>query len=148
MPEPLAVQGVGHGAPIADHKAVVPLALENGGLATYTAPFLPGSEIPALLGLESMEEKRTVLDLVNRKMYLMGPGEFTIQAPPGSHCLQLYKADSGHLMLPVTEYQSETNQCLIEKGAHKPVPRQFAFPYVPPSDAASSSAGGAPATPQ
>ena len=146
LAEPLAVQGVGAGAPIATHKAVVPIALETGDTASYTAPFLPGSEIPALLGLESMEAKRTVLDLANRKMYLMGPGDFVSQAPPGSHCLQLYKAESGHLMLPVTEYQTEANQDLIHKGATR-VPREFASPYAPPMDVAPDHPSSVPASP-
>ena len=93
------------------------IALETGDTAPYTAPVLPGSEIPALIGLASMEAKRTVLDLVSR-MDLMGPGDFTIQSPPGSHCLQLYTAESGHTMFPVTEYQSEANQGLIQKGTN------------------------------
>ena len=146
LPEPLAVQGVGAGAPVATHKARVPIALETGDTASYTAPILAGSDIPALLGLESMEEKRTVLDLVHRRMYLMGPGDFTIQAPPGSHCLQLYKAESGHLMLPVTEFKNVTNQSRIEKGSNKPVPREFAFHYVPPTDVAPDQTGIVPST--
>eukprot|EP00974_Lingulodinium_polyedra_P074669 7235699-Lingulodinium_polyedra.AAC.2 len=77
----------------------------------------------------------------------MGPGEFEIQAPPGSHCLQLYKAESGHLMLPVTEYQSETKRDRVNQGIPKAAPEEFVFPYVPPTTSmASGSGGGAPAS--
>jgi hypothetical protein len=45
-----------------------------------------------------------VIDVANRQLHLCGPGDIKIQLPPGSTTYDLEKSQSGHLLLPVTEF--------------------------------------------
>eukprot|EP00974_Lingulodinium_polyedra_P055802 5366255-Lingulodinium_polyedra.AAC.1 len=53
------------------------IALRKGdgtaSLERYTAPAVPNSVIPALLGLRSRVDKRALLDVGNKKPYICGP---------------------------------------------------------------------------
>eukprot|EP00959_Pyramimonas_sp_CCMP1952_P384806 8064776-Pyramimonas_sp.AAC.1 len=88
MPEVLNVEGVGNGRqqctefgrfsialPAQEHEA-------EGTPAVYTAPAVPNSNIPALLGLRSLRQLRTILDIVNNEIHFLGPGDATLQLPP------------------------------------------------------------------
>ena len=44
------------------------------------------------------------LDLVNNVMYMCGPGEMEVNPPPGTRVLQLEQGRSGHLFLPISQY--------------------------------------------
>ena len=74
----------------------------------FTAPVAPDSGIPALLGFESMQEKPTIIDTQESefKMYL-GP-DCRIFPGPNTTFLQLHRATSRRLMLPVTGYQTQS----------------------------------------
>ena len=106
---PLTVSGVGKGSQQASHNVRIPYAcktLSGGRYAqgVFEAPCVPESQLPALLGLASMKKQRTVLDLVNNQMHFCGPGEITLNLPPGTESFQLEEAPSGHLVLPICEY--------------------------------------------
>ena len=116
--KPINVQGVGTSSQQATQSTTIPGQLENGARMTYSAPVIPRSGIPALLGLKSMETLGTVLDMRNneRKMYI---GSDTKIVPgPNTTVLQLYKANSGHLMLPMTEYNSKTTKQTLQFHQH------------------------------
>eukprot|EP00974_Lingulodinium_polyedra_P053342 5124397-Lingulodinium_polyedra.AAC.1 len=59
---PLNVLGVGNGAQQCNWKSQLPIALPRGdgsaSLEKYSAPTVPNSQIPGLLGLQSMMAKR------------------------------------------------------------------------------------------
>jgi hypothetical protein len=60
----ISVEGVGAGSRSCTQEGTVPIALSTGEHAHYRAPIVSNSQIPALLGLESLESRRTILDLV------------------------------------------------------------------------------------
>ena len=105
--QPLDVGGVGSGTQRCHSEFVVPTAFRaaDGSVSagTYSAPVIPKSACPALLGLKSLIKHRTVLDLVNKRMILMPEGA-NLDIPAGAEVLPLEQASSGHLLLPITEY--------------------------------------------
>ena len=111
MREVLNVEGVGNGRQQCAQFGRFPIALpaqerESAGIpAVYTARIVPDPDIPALLGLRSLRQLRALLDIVNNRIHFLGPGDATIQLPPGTRTYNLEESESGHLMLPVSEFQ-------------------------------------------
>jgi len=107
---PLSVSGVGQGSQQCTHNCTLPVAfsrLDNSfGRGTFTLPTVPNSELPGLLGLQSMRERRTILDLNTLQMHLLGPGDYELlpHLPPGTESYQCEIAPSGHMVLPCGEY--------------------------------------------
>eukprot|EP00975_Prorocentrum_lima_P046267 9677783-Prorocentrum_lima.AAC.1 len=50
---------------------------------SFQAPVIPG-DVPALLGHRSLKRHRAVVDVVNQKLYLYGPGQVQFTPPPGT----------------------------------------------------------------
>ena len=102
---PMRVEGVGSGSQSATNSAQVQIGV-NGDLGTYTAPVIPDSDLPPLLGLRTLRSQRAILDMSGpeAELILPGPGGFQLQLSPGSTRLPLRTAPSGHLILPVTNY--------------------------------------------
>ena len=98
------VDGVGKGSTECKQSAVVPVVTADGKLSTYTAPMITDSEVPALLGLNTMTRQRVVLDLVHDKYIMIGAGGFEMKLSPGSTVLDLKRAPTGHLMLPCSHW--------------------------------------------
>ena len=99
-----SIDGVGSSASTCSETASVPIALPNGQLASYNAALIEGSEVPALLGLTSMTEKRILVDLIHDQMILVGKGGFEMKLSPGSEVLQCQRSPTGHLMLPCSHW--------------------------------------------
>ena len=77
----------------------------DGEAATFRAPIIPESPIPALLGRKALIRHRALLDMHNNKMFLIGgDGSYNLSAGAGTICLQMEDSPSGHSMLPVTEF--------------------------------------------
>ena len=107
---PLTVSGVGSGSQSATHNVRIPYACKTMGgkpfaQGHFEAPCVPNSNLPALLGLTAMKKQRTILDLVSNQMHFCGPGDIKLLLPEGTESFQLEEAPSGHLMLPISEYQ-------------------------------------------
>ena len=102
---PMRVEGVGTGSQAAANSSQVQIGI-NGDLGTYTAPVIPDSDLPPLLGLRTLRSQRAILDMSGpeAELILPGPGGFKLQLSPGSVRLPLKAAPSGHLILPVTNY--------------------------------------------
>jgi hypothetical protein len=104
----LNVMGVGNGAQSCHFDTTIPIALrrQDGSVANgnFTAPMVPSSNLPALLGLDALKEQKAVLDIGNRMLHFVGPGDVEIVLPPGSESYQLEVAPSGHLVLPIGNY--------------------------------------------
>ena len=74
---PLGVQGVGVGAQYCSHNIRLPIAIpteKDCMKATFTCPVVPKSSLPALLGLQSLQDCNTLIDTRNEVAYLLGPG--------------------------------------------------------------------------
>ena len=126
MPTPLTVHGVGNGSQKCDWQGECPIAVPQADgtarMGTFTAPIVSGSgaDLPGLLGLRSMEQQRAILDTRGRTLILPGPGPVEIQLPPGSVCVPLEKAPSGHLVMVVDEFHkiSQTSGGVRETPKH------------------------------
>jgi hypothetical protein len=111
MSEPLNIQGVG-GHQKCEWQVTCPVAVPDGNgtsaLHRFSAPVVRqnGSNLPGLLGLKSMEEHRAVIDITRKMLIFPGPGDVEIKLPPGSIEIQLEKAPSGHLVIPVDSYEN------------------------------------------
>ena len=110
MSQPIQVQGVGHGSQECSWQTCIPIAmrLSDGSMTMnrFTSPTVPSSGLPALLGLRSLMEHGAVIDCRNRKLYLCGPGDCVITPPPGTETVQMEQAPSGHLVIPISEYEA------------------------------------------
>ena len=109
LKHPFGIEGVGQGSNQVTKEAVVPIALATGTVGEYSARVVESSHIPALLGLEPLIKQRTLLDLHNGKMILLGEGGYTLKLSPGSAVHDLERAPTGHLMLPCAEWHKVKN---------------------------------------
>jgi hypothetical protein len=108
---PLHVSGVGTGGQEAKWDATLPICLqtEDGRLVqgAFTTPILP-TDLPSLLGLNTMVEQRAVIDLRTLTITFCGPDDRPLQYPNGSDTYKLHRAKSGHLMLPCCQYDASS----------------------------------------
>ena len=108
--ETLHVQGVGNGSQACKFKLQCPIAIPhddgNAHLHKISAPIVEGSgaDLPGLLGFRSLEADKAILDTGTRMLHFLGPGDVHIQLPPGSISIPLEKAPSGHLVIPINQY--------------------------------------------
>ena len=75
LPEPQGVMGVGKHASTATHVAAVPVGMADQGIEPdenfrYKATVITNSDVPALLGLQSMMASNCILDLRPGKMHM------------------------------------------------------------------------------
>ena len=118
LPKTLSVEGVGQNANSTNEEATVPICLPDGSVCSYTAPMLEDSELPALLGLKSLAEKRCIIDTFNRRLIFVGEGGYKLQLSPGSKTYPLHSAATGHLMLQCDNWE----QAVVDPKA-----KQIAF---------------------
>ena len=104
MTTPLSLQGVGSGSSSCTTLAEVPVQFANGQAGSFKCPVISDSQVPALLGLRSLKAKRSVIDVFQRKLMCVGPGGYQLVLSPGSVVYDLEEAPSGHLLLPVSEW--------------------------------------------
>ena len=98
----LSIGGVGKGTSVCQESVILPVAFSDGVSGTYGCSVVPESEIPGLLGFDSMERRRVLIDTFNGKLYEVGPGGYDIVLSPGSRMLPMTKAPTGHPMLPIS----------------------------------------------
>jgi len=108
--KPLGVSGVGKGAEVCKHDAALPAVLktQDGSYlrATYTTPVVPSSDLPALLGLDTLKRLRGVYDATTNKLHLLGKaGLEEDKLPPGTTTIQCEYGPSGHVMIPIDYYE-------------------------------------------
>ena len=110
MSRPAIVGGVGKGVETCAQQAAVPIMLPGGVTATYNAPIVPNSSTPALLGNKTLKRNRAIIDCATGVLMFCGPGDVKIDAPPGTSVMQMQFSDSGHWMLPCTEYAKSSQE--------------------------------------
>ena len=109
---PLCVAGVGNGSQQANWELHIPIATTNRDGQTsqhsFRAPAVEGEgrELPALLGLRSMQANNAVMAMgaQHKRLTFPGPGGFEITWAPGAVHFDLESAPSGHLLVPVDNY--------------------------------------------
>ena len=104
----MRVEGVGKGSQECTGDALVPICLKSDHGPKpdllYEASFIKDSDIPALLGLDTLRRRRAVLDCYNGIMYEIAEGDYEIKMPTGSAKYSLEAAESGHWMLPCSDW--------------------------------------------
>ena len=101
----LSVEGVGKESNEAVEGITMPVCLEGGETGTFTSPVIMNSQLPALLGLQSLTKRRALLDIYNKQIVFVGAGGYRLQLSPGSKTYKLHPAKTGHLMLPCQCWQ-------------------------------------------
>ena len=108
----LYVNGIGAGAATCDYEAISPIAVkfdeQEATKETYKANITKGvgKNLPAIFGLDSMQEKDSVLVLRKGRELIAfpRPGGYKIQWSPGTKLLPMVKAPSGHLVIPCDRF--------------------------------------------
>lgn len=113
------VEGVGTGASFIRHHAEVLICTANGAHGQFNTAVISNSDLPALLGLESLEAQRSLIDTFNRKIFTIGPGGYELKLSPCSQSLDLTKIASGHLLLPVTEWHKSKGSFSKDLGLNQ-----------------------------
>ena len=105
----LNVSGVGSGSQVCNYNTQIPVAIptQEGTLrAMLKVPTMPDSDLPGILGLQSLRNARSIIDTETNKLYMLGPGDYDLMKamPPGTSVVQLEESSSGHLMMPCDRY--------------------------------------------
>ena len=103
LQQPMAVEGVGKASQTATEAGRVLVGVA-GHMGSYTAPVIPNSDLPPLLGMRTLEGRKAILDIGSKKLIFPGPGGVHMQLSPGSLVFPLEKSPSGHLILPITSF--------------------------------------------
>ena len=105
---PLTIRGVGHGNQVCNYNCTQPVALKTLDgkyiAGNYTAPTVDHSELPALLGNQTLTEHRAIIDFGRNQLHMIGQGDVEIVLPPTATSFQLEISPSGHLVLPCGYY--------------------------------------------
>ena len=101
------VEGVGSGSSTITQQAKVPVCIASGDIGSFDTAVVSNSELPALMGLESLERNRALIDVIGKKLIYIGQGGYELKLSPGSLVMQLEKVPSGHLLLPSSEWDKK-----------------------------------------
>ena len=114
---PLQVSGVGNGAQSCQYDCRLPIALRHAGssqnsIGELTVPAVQSSDLPGLLGRQSLRDNRAVWDFVTDELYFLGPGDYDLKEalPPGTDTFGLEQAPSGHSVLPCCAFTPASSQ--------------------------------------
>ncbi len=119
----MLVNGVGSGSAICDKEATYPVAVKFQDKPaieqSYKANIAEGvgSNLPAILGSVSMQEKDAVLILRKGKEMIAfpGPGGYKITWSPGTELLPMIAAPSGHLVIPCDDFKDLAPRTTTER---------------------------------
>ena len=108
-PQPLSVNG----SQAATHGCEIPVGLIRSDGSTITGTFMEptinDSDIPALLGLDSLRASNAVPDFKTLQLHMCGPAGAQVTPGPGSSTLQWKLSPSGQLMLSCRHYITNAN---------------------------------------
>ena len=109
--QPIRLVSSGNDAPEVTHDLVLPTTIRrwDGTLSSSTIqlPVVNDSPLPGLLGLQALRDRHAILDTHTLRLYFCGPGEhdYLLSAlPPGTESFQCELTQSGHIVLPCSEY--------------------------------------------
>jgi hypothetical protein len=107
LKETIGVSGVGKQSDECTHEAVLPICLPDGRGGTFVTPIISNENIPAIWGLRSMSEQKVLIDTRNKILICVGPNGYKLDASSGSVTYRLETSKTGHLFLPITEWQKQ-----------------------------------------
>ena len=74
-------------------------------LGVFKSPEIPDSDVPGIWGLDSLKNRRALVDTGGDAVILPGPGGFEAMLSPGSQVLKCGISTSGHMLVPCTNYK-------------------------------------------
>ena len=93
---------------------------------------IPNSDVPALLGLESLRNNNAILECGPGRLHLCGPGgNRPLVLPAGTRSYQLELTPSGHWLLPCSRFDLVPKASTAEGTAAarvQPEQQPLAFP--------------------
>ena len=99
------VSGVGKESEKCTMVQSVPGVLEDGTFIQYDAPRIPGSSVPALCGMQTLDEHNMgVLPWSNQLVKVPKGKEQDIIWPEGTTFIQCRRAKTGHMLLPIGHF--------------------------------------------
>ena len=113
LKHPLEVNGVGKNSQHCYEEWQMPIGTQEadeedigvGSVNTFTAPIIPNSHVPGLLGNESLMEHDAILQVGRGILHLPGPGyNGDLVLPPGTKTFKLRLTRSGHWLLPCSRF--------------------------------------------
>ena len=114
--KPLTLGGVGKDTQQADKEVVIPISVD-GEKAVFQATLVENSDLPALLGLNTIERMNGIIDTRTKTLILpKSRDDVKISCKPGTKELQLVQAPGGYLMLPCSP-GSETENLIKGNGS-------------------------------
>ena len=109
----LKVNGVGEGSAPCDTTGVFPIACSYGGKVqedTYAANIAGGcgADLPAILGLDSIQSKKSIVlfEQGHETLIMPGNGPYKVVLSPGAKVMKMEKTISGHLAIPCGEWDA------------------------------------------
>ena len=106
----MTCRGIGTGSQSTDWDVEHAISLGNGRVDTYTAPELPDSNTPGILGRHSLRRRRTLIDTFNNVLYMVGPGGYELRLSFGSDKYDCQESSMGHLTLPCSAFDEHLHQ--------------------------------------
>ena len=98
--KPVTLGGVGKNTQQAHESVCVPTVV-NGHASEYKAIEIPDSDVPALLGMETLKRMGAILDLRKNKLIIPKQNDHVqIKFATGTHIIDLVEAPGGYLMIP------------------------------------------------
>ena len=139
--KPMKIGGVGSGTQECRYALKTTLAVNHIGSDeshphTWSAPIVEGdgSHLPGLLGMDSLEKNRGIVDVGGGRLIYPGPGEVQIILPPGSIEMPIVKSPSGHPCVVVDQFAKLPRQ--QAGGVKEAVPTLAVTPVAKPSGSA------------
>jgi hypothetical protein len=113
-PTSIVVTGVGKDTETCTLIRSAPGALEDGSMLKFEAPDIPNSTVPALCGMETLDEHNMApLPWSNQLVKVPKGKEHEIIWPEGTTFIQCRRAKTGHLMLPIGHFDK------VKHSSHK-----------------------------
>ena len=104
-PTSVVVSGVGKDSEQCKVIQSVPGATVDGELLTFEAPKIPNSTVPALCGMQTLDEQNmAVVPWSNQLVRVPKGKEHEIIWPQGTTFVQCKRAKTGHMMLPIGHF--------------------------------------------
>ena len=114
---PFRVGGVGNGTNTATKRVTTEIGIDHERNGMYTAPELPNSRVPGLLGRRSMKMNRVLIDCFNNRFFAIGQGGYVLKLSPGSTTADLQESEAGHLMLPCSNFAPNASTTMSFQAA-------------------------------
>ena len=81
--------------------------LQGPTAAKFKSPDLIGSDLPGIIGQQTLKGNRCLIDCFDLILYTIGEGGYKIDLSPGSDKFKLVESEAGHVFLPCGVYPNE-----------------------------------------